>query len=69
MQMLQQMPLGLARDATQSMANQTHIQCGCGSKLNTDNQKLIDAFDLTHGSKEHQDKVLEIKLLKVKNNG
>lgn len=47
----------------------THIQCGCGAKINTDDIELITAFDTTHGDKEHQDKVLEIKLLKAKVNG
>ena len=49
--------------------SQTNIQCGCGAKINTDNTDLITAFDLTHGSKDHQDKILEIKLLKVKTHG
>jgi hypothetical protein len=49
--------------------SQTHIQCGCGAKLNTHDIELIAAFDITHGNKEHQDKILEIKLLKAKVNG
>jgi hypothetical protein len=49
--------------------SQTNIQCGCGAKINTDSTDLIKAFDLMHSSKDHQDKLLEIKLLKVKGNG
>lgn len=50
------------------MGSQTHIQCGCGAKLNTDNIQLIILFDKNHGSIEHQNKVLEIKLLKAQSN-
>lgn len=71
--MHQLMLLGLARDAIQSMGKQTHIQCGCGAKINTENTERIDAFDAIHGSTDHQNKVLEIKLYKaqadLKNNG
>jgi hypothetical protein len=55
------------------MAKQTHIQCGCGAKINTENSERIDAFDAIHGSIDHQNKVMEIKLLKAQselvNNG
>jgi hypothetical protein len=55
------------------MGKQTHIQCGCGAKINTENSDRIDAFDAIHGSTDHQNKVMEIKLLKaqaeVANNG
>jgi hypothetical protein len=64
---------GNARNVTQSMGKQTHIQCGCGAKINTENSDRIDAFDAVHGSTDHQNKVMEIKLLKaqaeVANNG
>ena len=48
---------------------QTNIQCGCGAKINTNEIDLIDKFDKLHGTVEHQNKVLEIKLAKVKVNG
>ena len=55
------------------MARQTSIQCGCGAKLTTEATDRIDKFDALHGSIEHQDKVLAIKLLKAQadmtNNG
>jgi hypothetical protein len=48
---------------------QTNIHCGCGAKINTNEIDLIDKFDKVHGSLEHQNKVLDIKLAKVKGNG
>jgi hypothetical protein len=64
---------GNALNVRQSMAKQTHIQCGCGAKINTENSERIDAFDAIHGSTDHQNKVMEIKLLKAQadliNNG
>jgi len=44
----------------------THIQCGCGAKLNTDIAKVIDNFDQIHGSAEHQESIMALKLSRTR---
>ena len=46
----------------------THIQCGCGAKINSKNVELLEKFDKMHGSMEHTSMVMELKLKKADKN-
>jgi len=48
------------------MARFTHIQCGCGAKINTDIAQLIDRFDELHGNAKHQELMMEMKMSRTR---
>jgi len=46
------------------LGERDYILCACGAKLISDNLELISNFDKVHGSTEHVNLLLEIRMLK-----